>query len=180
MEEKQVEQLSKKERWELKHQEKENAKEVATKKRSAERIIHWIVGLVLVVLPIGGLIWYGATRPPIPESEIVSRNGLHWHPEIMIYVKGVKQEMPANIGIAAIHRPIHTHEDAGAGIVHLEFQGVVRKNDILLGQFFKSWEKDMRSFGANMKMTVNGKENTEYENYVMQDKDKIEIRYESR
>jgi hypothetical protein len=29
-----------------------------------------------------------------------------------------------------------------------------------------------------LKMTVNGKENTEYENYIMQDKDKIELRFE--
>ena len=36
----------------------------------------------------------------------------------------------------------------------------------------------MLSFGANMKMTVNGKENTEYENYIMRDKDKIELRFE--
>ena len=36
----------------------------------------------------------------------------------------------------------------------------------------------MWSFGTNVKMTVNGKENTEYENYAMQDKDKIELRYE--
>jgi topoisomerase-4 subunit A len=36
----------------------------------------------------------------------------------------------------------------------------------------------IQSFGTNMKMTVNEEENTEYENYIMQDKDKIEIRYE--
>ena len=35
----------------------------------------------------------------------------------------------------------------------------------------------MRSFGTDMKMTVNGEENTEYDNYVMRDKDKIELRF---
>ena len=36
----------------------------------------------------------------------------------------------------------------------------------------------MRSFGTNMRMTVNGIENTEYENYQMKDGDTIELRYE--
>ena len=60
----------------------------------------------------------------------------------------------------------------------MEFQGLARKQDATLGQFFKNWDKDMQSFGTNMKMTVNGEENTEYENYVMGDKDKIELYYD--
>ena len=75
-----------------------------------------------------------------------------------------------------MHRPIHTHDDLP--LIHLEFSGMVRQQDITLGQFFKNWDKDMRSFGTNMNMTVNGEENTEYENYVMHDKDKIELRFD--
>jgi hypothetical protein len=117
------------------------------------------------------------SQPKTPESDIASRSGLHWHPELAIYVKGVKQDLPANLGIVGSSMaPVHTHE--ADGVIHLEFQGLVRKSDITLGQFFKSWGKDMRSFGTNLKMTVNGKENTEYENYIMQDKDKIELRFE--
>ena len=56
--------------------------------------------------------------------------------------------------------------------------GLVRKEDITLARFFKVWGKDINSFGTNLTMTVNGKENTEYGNYLMQDKDKIELRYE--
>jgi hypothetical protein len=36
----------------------------------------------------------------------------------------------------------------------------------------------MKSFGSNMRMTVNGKDNFDFENYVMQDKDKIELFYD--
>lgn len=36
----------------------------------------------------------------------------------------------------------------------------------------------MRLFGENMKMTVNGEENTEYENYIMRDKNNIELRFD--
>ncbi len=141
--------------------------------RSKVKTISWILVAVVVV---GGLIWVVASQPKTPESDILSRRGFHWHPELTIYSKGEKQEIPVNIGIGAIHQPMHTHDTTG--VLHLEFQGLVRKQDITLGQFFKNWGKDMRSFGANMKMTVNGKENTEYENYVMGDKDKIELRFD--
>ena len=70
------------------------------------------------------------------------------------------------------------HNDSNQGIIHLEFQGLARKSRMLNARVFKNWGKDIRVFGNNIKMTVNGKENTEYENYAMQDKDKIELRYE--
>ena len=143
--------------------------------RSKVKTISWILVAIAVV---GGLTWLVASQPKTPESDIVSRSGFHWHPELAIYVKGEKLEIPENIGIGAVHQPIHTHDDSSQGVVHMEFQGLARKQDVTLGQFFKNWGKDMRSFGANMKMTVNGEENTEYENYIMGDKDKIELRYE--
>ena len=177
-------------------------------KRNFQKIVSWVLGGGLTIAAIGGLIWFVATRPPIPESEIISKKGIHWHSELTIYMKGVKQEIPANIGIGAVHQPIHTHD--AIGTIHLEFQGLVRKQDITLGQFFKNWGKDMQSFGSNMRpsdergsteasrsnmrpsdergsteasrpnvrMTVNGEENIEYENYVMHDKDIIELRFE--
>lgn len=169
-------QLTKKERQELKRQEKLEAREATIQKRRIKRIINWTIGLALVILPIGGLTWYSATRPPIPESDVVSRNGLHWHPELAIYVKSVKQEIPANLGMGGVEMPVHTHDSTG--VIHLEMSGLVRKEDITLGQFFKVWNKDMSSFGTNMKMTVDGKENTDYGNYVMQDKNKIELRFD--
>ena len=172
-----IEQLTNKQRTEVERQEKLELKEKAIKKRQIKQAINLAIGIAVIVLPIGGLIWYSVTRPPVPESEILSRSGLHWHPEITIYIKGVKQEIPGNLGIGASFMfPVHTHESGG--VIHLEFDGLVRKDDITLGQFFKSWRKDIRSLGANMSMTVNGIENTEYENYHMQDKDKIELHYD--
>lgn len=167
---------TKTERKALKQQEKLEIKENATQRRRFKKIASWILSGGLAIAAIGGLIWFVATRPPIPESEIISQNGIHWHPILAIYVKGIKQEIPTNIGIGAVHQPVHTHD--ATGTIHLEFQGLVRKQDITLGQFFKNWGKDMQSFGQNMKMTVNGDENIEYESYVMHDKDKIELRFE--
>src|SRR3989344_3068163 len=135
-----------------------------------------IVALVVVLL-IGGVWWSKSLQSKDPD--LLSRNGLHWHPELAIYVKGEKQALPTNIGISPLGMtPIHTHDDATLGIIHLEFSGLVRKEDITLGQFFTNWGKDMNSFGTNAKMTVNGVENIELENYVMRDKDKIVLTYD--
>ncbi|HEY4487707.1 MAG TPA: hypothetical protein VI483_03015 [Candidatus Paceibacterota bacterium] len=110
------------------------------------------------------------------DPNVVATNGLHWHPQLAIYVKGEKIEIPQNIGIGAVHQPMHTHDDLP--LIHLEFPALVRTQDITLGRFFEIWGKDMRSFGPNVKMTVNGKENTEYEDYIMRDGDEIELRYD--
>lgn len=170
--------LSNKEKYQLKRQHKIEAGETTEKKRRFKKVALWSLSGILAILVVAGVGWYIVTRPSVPESDIISRNGFHWHPELTIYVKGVRQEIPENIGIGAVHQPIHTHDDSDQGVVHMEFQGLVRKQDTTLGQFFKNWGKDMRSFGTDMKMTVNGQENTEYENYIMQDKDKIELNYE--
>ena len=170
--------LTKKERKELKRQEKLETKDAAIQNRQTKRITRWIGWSTLGVAVIVALVWLVASAPKTPESDIVSRGAFHWHPEVAIYVKGEKQEIPADIGIGAVHQPIHTHtDDNKQGVIHLEFQGLARKQDVSLGQFFKNWGKDMRSFGMDMRMTVNGEENTEYENYVMRDKDKIELRF---
>lgn len=98
----------------------------------------------------------------------------HIHPELKIIILGKEEMIPANIGIKSFcMNSIHTHN--ASGLLHVE---APIKKDFTLGDFFAVWGKDMGSFGTNMKMTVNGKENTEYENYIMQDNDKIELRYE--
>lgn len=136
-----------------------------------------ILGGLVAVLLVGGAWW--SKNLQTNDSGIVSHSGLHWHPRLEIYVKGVKQEIPAGIGLGAIHLPMHTHtEDAPQGVIHLEFSGTVRSGDLMLKQFFSTWGKDIRSFGETMRMSVNGVENTDYENYVLQDGDVVELRYD--
>ncbi len=141
-----------------------------------------IVGIIVILF--GGSIWWSKSLQK-SDPEIISRNGLHWHPVLTIYVKNEKQAIPANIGIGPQYSslpmgmaPVHTHDDAANGVVHLEFSSIVRKDDIRLEQLFKSWGKDMNSFGSNLRMVVNGFDNTELGNYEMKDGDKIELRYE--
>jgi len=128
------------------------------------------------------------SQPSDPQSEILSRDGLHWHPQIEIYLKGEKQEIPANIGVGTQYAStptydsgmsmtaMHTHEPNG--IIHFEFPGSVTKEDTKLENFFRIWGKDFMEFGSSVTMTVNGEQNTELENYHMQDGDNIELRYE--
>ena len=132
-----------------------------------------IIGVV-VILMVGGAWWSKSLQSKDPEG--VATNGIHWHPKLMIYVKGEPFNIPSNIGLAGTHQPIHTHDDLP--IIHLEFGGRVTKSDVQLGKFFRSWGKDFTELGKTVRMTVNGEENTEFENYEMKDGDNIELRYE--
>ncbi len=176
-------QLSNKEQYDLKHQEKLGAQDSTTQ----TRVFKQRIKIALVILVVGGgiglLVWYSATRPPQAERVVISKEGIHWHPELSIYIKGQIQEIPANAGN---HSLMHTHDTTG--VIHLHpANKLVLENDVKLGKFFKLWGKKFsstcildscNSAEGKVKMTVNGIENTEFENYIMQDKDKIEIRYE--
>ena len=146
-----------------------------------------IIGAAAVLLLVGGSLWSRSIANSDPD--VIASGGIHWHPQLSIYIKGVKQGIPANLGIGAQFAStngydpqmqmaaVHTHDDLP--LIHLEFMsGPVHKEDVRLGQFFKIWGKDMRSLGTNMRMTVNGKTSTDYENYVMHDGDKIELNYD--
>ncbi|OGG57516.1 hypothetical protein A2853_04060 [Candidatus Kaiserbacteria bacterium RIFCSPHIGHO2_01_FULL_55_17] len=134
------------------------------------------IGAVVILVLAGAFVLPQPGGTGRTDPDVIADAGMHWHPMLEMYVKGEKIEIPQNIGIGAVHQPMHTHDDLP--IIHLEFPGMVRTQDILLGRFFDIWGKDMGSFGTNMMMTVNGKENTEYGNYMMRDGDKIALRYE--
>ena len=133
-----------------------------------------IIGAVVILVLVGATFWSKSLSSKDPS--IIARSGIHWHPELEIFVNEEKIEIPENVGLIGAHSPIHTHEDLP--IIHLEFDGLVREDDIKLGNFFKIWEKEFMSFGPSVKMVVNGQENTELENYIMRDGDKVVLYYE--
>lgn len=141
-----------------------------------------IVIIVTIVFAIGMIVWAKSMQSTstsvndTDDSSILSTKGLHWHPQLEIYVKGIKQEIPNGLGLVGGHKPMHTHDDVP--IVHLEFPARVTQDDTKLGRFFEVWGKGFREFGQNVTMTVNGEPNTELENYQMKDGDKIELHYE--
>lgn len=171
--------------YELKRQQHIEEQKLLQRRRMIKTLFKRFLIVILITVPVGWLVWYAVTRPPILETDIVSKKGLHWHPELTIIIKGQKKEISANIGMGAVHQPIHTHDNSGT--LHLEISGLVKKEDIVLGRFYKIWGKQFNQNcvfnycnGADgtVKMFVNGKESGEFENYLMQDKDKIEIKYE--
>lgn len=171
--------------YELKRQKKLEEQSGLRRKKNTKRVLKIVLIVIIVGVGVGALGLYFAKQPKTPDSDIISKNGLHWHPELTIVINGEKQEIPANIGIGVTHQPIHTHD--ATGVIHMEISGLVRQDDIKLGRFFEIWGEEFNSncifdqcsgSEGKMKMLVNGKENTEFENYHMQDKDKIEISYE--
>ena len=130
----------------------------------------------ITILVLLGAWWMSA---PSSDSPIVSQGGLHWHPELEIYVGDEKQEIPQDLGLINGHSPIHTHDDMP--IIHLEFGGLVREEDIMLSRFFEVWGEEFSSTSllgntGEVEMRVNGELNTEYGSYVMKDGDRIELR----
>ena len=133
-----------------------------------------IITAISALILVGGAWWVTA---PSKDPNVIAKNGLHWHPELEIYVKGEKIEIPQGIGLSGpVHNPLHTHEDIP--LVHLEYERKVTRDDTRLANFFKVWGKDFREFGTDVTMSVNGVENIELENYEMKDGDKIVLRYE--
>ena len=135
---------------------------------------------------------------PSNQNDIISRSGIHWHPELKIVINGEKITIPANIGIGMQYAgyprfdpmmgmtDMHTHDDSGT--LHWEvMKGPVTKDDVRIGSFFAIWGKEFDSScifencngsAGSVKMFVNGEPNTEFQNYLVKDGDKIEIRYE--
>src|SRR3989338_3283192 len=150
-------------------------------------ILATVIGTGIVL--IGAVVYFSKTQAPSTLSEnVVAANGLHWHPRLAVYTNGEKQEFTDSIGLGAIHQKMHTHtEDYKDGVVHMEMTGVVTKEQKRLGNFFRIWGKKFSSTQifdktngpeGTVKMSVNGKVNTDFENYEMKDKDLIEITFE--
>jgi len=170
-----------------KHQFKDNVK---VKNKIMGKIIFFIIsvivisGIVLLIASVIKGINYCKTAPA-EEINIGEHNNenlkLHIHSDLKIVIDGENQIIPSNIGIGpGIMRPLHTHEVSGE--IHME--GPCER-DFSLRDFFKIWEKEFNSncifdnCNGEIKMTVNGILNKEFENYVIKDEDEIVIQYKS-
>ena len=156
---------------------------------STEKKVIGGITLFTIVILVGGVFFLSkGNNSSVPQADVIAQNGIHWHPKLEIYIKGEKKELDDKIGLGAVHQKLHTHtEDYKDGVVHMEMQGVVTKDDTKLGNFFRIWGKEFNSSQifdkkngseGSVKMMVNGKENTAFENYLMEDGDQIEIKYE--
>ncbi len=142
-----------------------------------------VIGLAIV----GAIIYFVVTAPRVAISDLASETGLHYHPTLSIMVNNEPVLIPNNVGLdGAAHKPIHTHEEGG-GMLHLEFDGKVKKTDTALGKFFDIWQKEWTTTSFmgypidathTLTMKVDGEVSTEYRDLQMKDKQKIELIYQ--
>lgn len=129
------------------------------------------------------------------DEEVVSEQGIHYGPKLSITVRGKNIEIPANVGMGAEYSQsrfydsmmsmtnVHTHDASGE--LHWEvMEGPVKKGHVKLSVFFEIWGQPFnanqileytKSETEKITMTVNGQPNTDFENYIVKDGDKIEI-----
>ncbi|MEK6826681.1 MAG: hypothetical protein AABX08_00270 [Nanoarchaeota archaeon] len=170
-----------------------------------KKIRNWIICLAFISL----IIWIVYALIPDNEVKELNVNfdseevnipsgAVHWHPRLTIKIDDVEFKIPTGIGInigkiadtylsGMRMSPTHTHESDGT--IHLENNNPSKKPETLtLSYFFYIWNKQFNSScifeyctdKGELKMYVNGKENREFENYIMRDKDVILIEYTSK
>ncbi len=156
-----------------------------------KKIRNWTIFLVIISLIVWGmisLIGSANERTVVDESNLnfeAPKETIHWHPRLTIKINGETYTIPTNIGISGAHMPIHTHE--ASGTLHMENNRPTKKT-VTLGYFFQIWGKKFSKDcifeycidKGELKMLVNGEENSEFENYFMQDNDDIRIEYISK
>ncbi|MEK6872460.1 MAG: hypothetical protein AABW90_00425 [Nanoarchaeota archaeon] len=170
-----------------------------------KKIRNWIIVFVILGLIVWGVI---ALIPKNNVKELnvdiegsnvsIPTGAVHWHPKLTIKIDDERINIPANIGISVGKvvdtslsgmrmSPTHTHETDGT--IHLENNNPSSKPETFtLGYFFYVWDKQFNSScifeycadKGELKMYVNGKENAEFQNYIMRDEDEIIIEYISK
>jgi len=176
-----------KEGLDMHNSSKHSQSEGKSLKINYKKIRNWgifiiIIGLILflIAFPI-----YKSIKENSKLNFDAPKGAIHWHPQITIIIDGVKQIIPGGIGLGSGgHRPTHTHE--ADGTIHMENNNPSKKT-VTLGYFFDTWGKKFNNeciFNycidkGELKMSVNGKENFDFDNYFMQNGDKIVIEYTS-
>lgn len=124
----------------------------------------------------------------------------HYHAHLSIFIDGVNQEFPAEIGIdsTGVIDFVHTHDADGLLHTHPTAAGDEPTDFQTVGDFFRVWRTNAGDAGNNPDATfnqnqvldavvdadhvirffVNGGENGDFENYVLKDGDQIVISYE--
>ena len=175
--------LSGKEKYEQKKQGKGEQKKTGGQKgnfnRSFKKSVPWLIGFAIA----GLVVYFVVTAPEISEEDIVTTGGIHIHPQLEIYINGEAQVIPGNVGNPRVG--VHTHDTTG--VLHYEKLGLVLRDDLRLSALFDTWKEQFSSecildfcngVDGSVRLTVNGQDNSEFENYIVRDRDSIEIRYE--
>ena len=180
---------------EIKKKEKEEQQKLEEEKEKAQKTRKNIIKYSLVGLVVLVFIYFIFTLFSKPKTESYTKGAVHWHAELDVSVCGEKIDVPKEAPIGEHHLGLpllHTHADR---LIHIEGK-VYNKEEINLGAYMDAiqvpfgsdtiinYKNDgMCNNGKSnkVKMFVNGEEILDsnlFRSYVVQDKDKIEIRYE--
>lgn len=147
----------------------------------------YILSVVILLLAFAGISKMSITKKTSTKNEVLAlctghaKNNVHYHAQLTITINVEPYTIPANIGLAdtCIH-PVHTHDTTG--LIHLDYP---RKHPFTLGDFFQTWgvifSKDQLASihtydGYAIDVFVNGQKNSSYSNYILKDRDKIDIK----
>ncbi|MBI4406821.1 hypothetical protein HY571_02815 [Candidatus Micrarchaeota archaeon] len=152
--------------------------------------MNWKIIVVVFIISLAAVGFYlsnqtGATCSPI-----------HWHPNIRIIINGEERTIPSEVGIrigkvidtelsGMRMAPTHTH--SSDGVIHMENNCPNKKPETYtLGYFFKVWNQTFNNTcifdycnadDKKVRLSINGGENTKFENYSMRDGNEIVISY---
>ncbi len=168
-----------------KHPESMPKKSFSLKPQQKKKIRNWGIVVVMFGLFIWGIYALVAgSETGAEKDQRVPAGAIHWHPTLKIIIKGEEQVIPANLGLEAVHLPIHTHDPSG--ILHYENNRPTAETMKLDFFFKKAWRKTFNSNcifeycngpDGTVTMKVNGQPNTEFENFIPQGDDEIIIEY---
>src|SRR3989338_7555648 len=184
-----VAELTKKQKKNLEKKRRQKEEQVVEQKKAgAEKLKK--TALASLALVAGAFLVYFVAMAPKVEGPYTP-GPVHWHSTLSMTACGQPIPLPrAPPGrmLGPEIRHLHDNDDK----IHIEAQ-VQRKEDIMVEAFLADIcvafnEKQLGNYGegnqcpngkaGKVAFTVNGKPSTEYEKYVMQDGDKIEIRFE--
>ncbi len=99
----------------------------------------------------------------------------HIHPQFTIFVDDKPEVLPADIGIGACEKAIHTHnDDVAAGIIHVESQD---RREYTLSDFMSVWGKPFEREGYKLEATVDGQGTPDPKSIILKDSQKIVMKY---
>ncbi|GEM_PF-321226 len=175
----------------LKKQEREKHEDLDKKRAARSKLIKRSAYISVPILLIVAVSIFAASQPQATGSAAdaavaadIPKTPIHWHPALEVVIKGQKQTIPANLGAAGVHQPIHTHDTTG--VLHYENSNPTPENMPLRYFFDNVWKKEFNSTcilnycsgdSGTVKMFVNGKENFEFDDYIPRDKDEIRIEF---
>jgi cyclophilin family peptidyl-prolyl cis-trans isomerase len=127
----------------------------------------------------------------------------HLHADLSIFVNGTLVNLPDKLGLSATAQIAFPHIEGTDNRIHvhpIDGTNATPPSPITLGDFFNTWRTNAGVPGNNpnatfsstslmgnnvvagtsvVRMYVNGKLNTEYENYVLRDEDDITLTFET-